>query len=128
MQTFEILKLISLTALMQYLNAKPLNQTILFHDFGYSKASTLIDLYSQSIDMIANDTFQGLTNLEFLYLHDNKIQKIDSSLFKGLINIREIWLESNTIISIDKSAFVDLNNLELICLGDNPITFMFPTL
>lgn len=59
---------------------------------------------------------------------DNKIQKIDPSLFKGLINIREIWLESNTIISIDKSAFVDLNNLELICLGDNPITFIVPTL
>ena len=112
---------------LQSVCSVPLNQNLLFNTYGFNKDSTVIDLFARSINEIDANTFDGLNNLEKLYLHDNKINNIDSSLFKGLINLRELWLESNNIITIDRNAFGNLKHLELVCLYDNPLSSNFPT-
>ena len=109
-----------------FFECRPLNQSILISQLGYSKDSFEIDLSSLSVDTIDLGTFVGFYNLERIYLVNNKISKIEQGLFNNLGNLRELWLESNNINSINRNAFVGLNNLELVCLNNNPISTFFP--
>ena len=122
-----VLKLIVISISVRSIKSRSLNQSILFNEFGYSFNSIEIDLSRKSINSIDSKTFQGLHNLEVLYLEDNKLTKLENDLFKNLINLKEIWLEHNGLVSIDKNIFVGLNNLERVCLYDNPISTIFPT-
>lgn len=119
--------LLAITFVINLIDCRELNQTILFETFGYSYDSTYIDLNSLGIDSIEPTTFDRLNQLEVLHLQNNKLKRIDKDIFKDLINLRELSLESNLLVSIDKSSFVNLNNLELVCLNNNPISSLFPT-
>ena len=69
--------------LINEMNARELNRTVLFEKYGYSLESNFIDLNGQSIDRIDPFTFSGLSSLEVLNLEDNKIRNLNVSLFKG---------------------------------------------
>jgi len=103
-----------------------LNQNILFNHFGYSIESRVIDLSSQNIDTIDNNTFSGMIYLEKLYLHKNNIVTIERSFFKDLKNLKELWLESNKITRFDKDYLIGLEDLKLVCFKDNPVNELFP--
>jgi hypothetical protein len=118
---------LAISFVINLIDCRELNQTILFESFGYSYDSTYIDLNSLGIDSIESTTFNGLNQLEVLHLQNNKLKRIDKDIFKDLTNLRELSLESNLLVAIDKSSFVNLNNLELVCLNNNPITSLFPT-
>ena len=46
--------------------------------------SNTIDLSSKGIVSIDANTFQGLSNLQRLYLYNNKLSSIDAKTFQGL--------------------------------------------
>jgi hypothetical protein len=80
-----ILKMVCLISLLliNRMDTRELNQTVLFEKYGYSLDSNFIDLNGQSIDKIDPFTFNGLKGLEVINLEDNKIRNLNASLFKG---------------------------------------------
>ena len=125
---YQIIKqIILITISIVVVKCKPLNQSILIEQLGYSKDSIQIDLSAMSLDSIHLETFNGFNNVEIIYLANNKIRKIEQGIFNNMKNLRELWLESNIINSINRNAFVGLNNLELVCLSNNPISKLFPS-
>lgn len=79
------LKMVCLISLLliNRMDTRELNQTVLFEKYGYFLDSNFIDLNGQSIDKIDPFTFNGLKSLEVINLEDNKIRNLNASLFKG---------------------------------------------
>lgn len=103
-----------------------LNQTVLFEFYGYTNESTYIDLTSQNIYSIDQNTFNGLIHLEELHLENNELSELnETNVFNGLINLRELWLESNEIYSFDLNILNELTNLKYLCLNNNPISIFY---
>ena len=103
-----------------------LNSTVLIENYGYPSNSTLISLFSQDIESIDENTFNGFSRLETLYLHENKLNRLEPFLFKNLFNLKVLWLESNKLVSLDKNLLNGLINLEQVCLFNNPISIIYP--
>ena len=62
---------------------------------------------------INGNLFSDLSNLQELYLNDNKLKRIDSVTFKGLTKLE--------IEEIDGKLFSDLSSLKEIYLYNNPL-------
>lgn len=120
-----LLSLFNCLVQINKINCIQLDQKLLFESYGYSKDSTAIDLTDQNIDSIEPNTFEFLTNLEYLNFKNNKLTRIDSRLFKNLSNLKVLNLESNSIISFEKTSLIGLNNLEQVCIFNNPVSIMF---
>ena len=78
---------------------------------------TLLRLNQNKIDSI-DFILKGLSNLEELWLNNNRIFKISQiSPFQGLTSLKQLHLVSNVILSFDKKALSGLINLEAVYLG-----------
>ncbi|XP_062596551.1 slit homolog 2 protein-like [Saccostrea cucullata] len=64
----------------------------------------------------------ALTNLERLYLNQNRMTTIKSSIFTGLTKLTDLDLSGNTITTIEENAFSDLTKLKILALYGNRIT------
>ena len=106
---------------------------------------TSIDLSGKNIENIDFDTFNGLANLNALYLNNNRIRELkkgifdgvsthensylykkkkrvdDSSTLKGLINLNVLSLDNNRIEEIEVRTFESLSNLRYLYLSNNKI-------
>jgi Leucine-rich repeat (LRR) protein len=83
---------------------------------------TIINLYDNQINTIEAGIFDGLTNLERLYLIKNQITTIKPGAFNGLINLQLLYLQFNKITTIKTNTFNELTILEGLNLVDNQIT------
>jgi len=75
--------------------------------------------------MISNihpNAFEGLSNLEALYLDYNKIQSLPSDTLSPLRSLLHFSIAYNNITSVSGSLFVMNNNLETLNLGHNQLT------
>ena len=79
-------------------------------------------LWDNQISSIEPGAFDGLTNLEKLFLDGNQISSIKPGAFDGLTNLEELFLDFNQISSIEPGAFDGLTNLESLDLAFNQIT------
>ena len=73
------------------------------------------------IEQIDPKGFQGLDNLEFLFLIDNNLTKIESNAFHHLNNLNILNLSRNQIEQIDATVFNGLKNLEQLILSGNKL-------
>ncbi len=76
--------------------------------------------------MLKNKPFEGVTNLEKLYLISNKMAHLDSKPFEGLTRLADINLKGNQLVHLDNKPFEGLKNLEKLYLTSNKFkTVMF---
>ncbi len=68
-----------ITIVLKLTSGAIVNQTVLFQKYGYNKDSNLINLRELSIETIDVNTFQGLNNLQIIYLGKNIL--INISIF-----------------------------------------------
>lgn len=68
------------------------------------------------------DMFIGLVNLQTLILANANITDIQPGTFKGLPNLKTLNLSFNTITTLEPGAFADLTNLRNLYLDNNQIT------
>lgn len=85
------------------------------------KSIRILDLRSNRISTIHNDTFNLFSALENLKLGDNFLVEIQNHYFNGLDELSILDLSSNLIHSVEESSFVKLSALLWINLADNCI-------
>ena len=56
------------------------------------------------ITRLEQGDFEGLTNLQKLWLNRSPITSIEQSGFEGLTNLQELWLDHNPTTSIEQGA------------------------
>lgn len=81
-----------------------------------------LDLDSQNITTINNNTFAGLPNLTSLGLGNNKITAIPANTFSNLPKLEALNLEFNRISSLNAGSFSGLSKLERLSLVANQLT------
>ncbi len=81
-----------------------------------------LNLASNEITSIDDETFDTFVQLETLDLSYNKLTIIKSNWFKRLENLKELNLDSNGITNIDDDAFDRLIKLETLYLDSNKLT------
>ncbi len=120
-------------------------EDFVFKELKYLK---ILNLASNTISKINENTFQGLTNLLELNLNQNYIDEIYGDVFKcltslltlrlsynnlktikentfdGLINLKDLDLANNMIDSFENNAFNSLVNLKNLDLSDNYIKYI----
>jgi len=86
-------------------------------------SNTLIYLIIQSIISFAvftEDTFAGLTNLEYLYANNAGIVNIDVRAFASIPNILGMDLEGNRLRTVGEE-FASLTQLKELLLAQNQV-------
>ncbi|XP_062613230.1 slit homolog 1 protein-like isoform X2 [Saccostrea cucullata] len=81
-----------------------------------------ITLASNQISRIENDSFKGLTALQYLFLENNQLSRIADKTFILLPNLKTLFLSSNQITRIEKETFAGLSNVQSLYLDSNRIT------
>lgn len=99
------------------------NQIQVLPSYCFTNLSALVDLRLEwnSIWKTEEKAFWGLENLTLLNLVENKIQSVNNS-FEGLSNLETLFLSHNQITHIHKNAFVPLFKLKHLSLSRKLIT------
>jgi len=77
---------------------------------------TYLNLGGNQIQSIPPETFDFLTNLKILYLHNNKLNHFSPQLLKKLTNLVELSLDSNNLKAIPPVTFGGLTTLSRLYL------------
>jgi hypothetical protein len=81
-----------------------------------------IDLSNNSITEIRMSDFSGYANISVLNLSSNGVSVIYEDSFKELINVTHIYLSGNNISYLPPSTFNHNANLKKLYLKSNPLT------
>lgn len=81
-----------------------------------------LNLSSNLISTLKNDSFNGLTNLERLWLHNNLLRNIPAGFFKPLYNLKNLYLANNKIAIKFGVTFAGLNNLISLDISNNSLS------
>jgi Leucine-rich repeat (LRR) protein len=85
----------------------------------------ILNLASNKISSIENNSFSDLKALEHLSLYKNKLNEISGDSFCGLNFLKELELQENSIGNIT-SAFSILSRLTFLNFLRNPVTYIEP--
>ncbi len=94
------------------------NRTSPFKKFAFT---SVLDLTGNSFSGIYNNTFDGLSRLNELYLGRNEIDYIDQEAFTHMRSLRRLDLGTNKIKKIGSTIFVKNLYLSTIFLDSNKI-------
>nr|XP_020460783.1 leucine-rich repeat, immunoglobulin-like domain and transmembrane domain-containing protein 1 [Monopterus albus] len=75
-----------------------------------------------AITRISSDSFQYLSNLEFLWMSFNSLNSLNVDSFQGLYNLDELRLDGNALTSFPWGSLSDTPNLRLLDLHNNKIS------
>ena len=92
-----------------------------FTYFGHCIWLRSLDLQHNEIQTLSYHSFNGLRELETLYLNDNMLTSIDDAHFLGLRHLTSLWLQNNMISAITEGTFYDLESLSTLNLSMNNI-------
>lgn len=80
-----------------------------------------LDLSDNNFTRVPNFQFSKLNCLEFLNLSSNMFEHIESNSFRNLYKLREIYIDGGTTLSrIDSKTFSENLNLNYVSLSNNP--------
>ena len=69
---------------------------------------------------LKEDDFEGLVNLERLYMRDTGLRSLPAGVFDGLAKLEELELNKNKLESLPAGVFSDLESLQMLKLRNNP--------
>lgn len=89
-----------------------------------SKLSRLqeLNLQGNTISVLGDHAFDGLTSLTNLILADNKLVTLPPELFSDTRDVKELHLQNNSINVLAPGLFNDLSQLMVLDLSDNELT------
>jgi insulin-like growth factor-binding protein complex acid labile subunit len=117
------------------LNLKSLNKLSMYENdlldidsscFNLNLNIKQLNLSSNPLKKIKNDTFASLNSLETLYLYSNEIQTLEVNSLRGLQNLKYLHLYSNKIRVLHRETFKNLKKVEQLLLNNNEIRFIEP--
>ncbi|XP_070924353.1 probable oxidoreductase PXDNL isoform X3 [Macaca nemestrina] len=79
-------------------------------------------LNNNHIRKISRSAFEGLENLQYLYLYKNEIHALDKQTFKGLISLEHLYIHFNQLETLQPETFGDLPKLERLFLHNNKLS------
>ena len=71
---------------------------------------------------LPDDVFDGMSSLQFLALGANQIRELPEDVFDGLTSLTDLRLHNNQLTALPEDVFDGLGSLENIVLSTNPIT------
>ncbi|GCB66994.1 hypothetical protein scyTo_0013642 [Scyliorhinus torazame] len=81
-----------------------------------------LNLQDNRIGVIHDKGFKDCVELEYLYLNDNLLNKLPQFAFKGLRLLKMLNLGGNTLVNVSSTWFSDLGELEVLYLDRNTIS------
>ena len=69
---------------------------------------------------LRSDDFEGLVNIERLYLRETGLRSLPAGVFDGLAALEELELDKNRLRSLPAGVFSDLRSLQRLELQQNP--------
>ena len=81
----------------------------------------LLYLYFNEIEVLELNSFRGLVNLRFLHLYENKIRFVQENLFFNLANLNELFFHQNNLNQIESNTFNQFGNVKELRLNYNQI-------
>ena len=79
-------------------------------------------LDGNSLTELPDGVFNGLSNLEWLDLYGNSLTELPDGVFDGLSNLEYLYLDGNSLSELPDGVFNGLSNLEWLYLGSNDLT------
>ena len=102
--------------------ALPQTQNICERFNALSEGGTVCNLWRKGITSVSADDFDGLSNLEYLHLGNNKLSSLPADVFDNVSNLQEIWLGENNLSSLPVNIFDRLSKLRMLKLHDNNLS------
>ena len=109
--------------LSNYLHALNLsfNKLTRFENLHYCQYLTTVDLRFNAIKSLSYDSFNGMFNLENLYLSHNALEAVNVGNLRGLTKLTVLHLDNNLISVIDPRSLSDLQQISVLRLDNNRI-------
>ena len=86
----------------------------------WSHSLTTLRLNNNSLTVLPEDVFDGLTSLTTLRLNNNSLASLSSDVFNDLNDLQKLRLNKNSLVSLPGGVFNGLNNLQKLYLQSNP--------
>lgn len=116
-----IISTTSISCIINYFDVESVSQQLTLSVVQDVKSIRLLDLSSNRISTIENDTFNQFVELESLKLGENFLAEIRAHYLDGLGELSQLDLSSNLISSIEENSFAMLGSLLWLNLADNCI-------
>ncbi|XP_030572239.1 insulin-like growth factor-binding protein complex acid labile subunit [Drosophila novamexicana] len=81
-------------------------------------------LSGNAITELSERSFSYASELEFLFLNDNKLSRLHPDAFKGLRELRHLDLSGNQIEELPERLFEDLAALHQLTIAENRLRFI----
>ncbi|KAI7803887.1 vasorin b [Triplophysa rosa] len=78
-------------------------------------------VFKNGIEILSQEDFEGLSNLEMLDISQNKLTELPDYVFRPLSSLHNLDLSSNQIVHISRHSFAGLEHLERLYLFSNLI-------
>ncbi|CAF1060825.1 unnamed protein product [Brachionus calyciflorus] len=83
-----------------------------------------LNVYSNQISTIHNDTFKFLKKVFRVNIYNNQISVINSETFKGADNLAILTINNNKLDEIHKNLSINLPSLKDLTLSSNNLSFL----
>uniref|UniRef100_A0A8C6KEI4 Vasorin b n=1 Tax=Nothobranchius furzeri TaxID=105023 RepID=A0A8C6KEI4_NOTFU len=93
---------------------------------GLDTSTRNLYLFSNGIEGIKSEDFDGLVNLEMLDLSQNKLTHLPDRVFETLTSLKNLDLSSNQITQISEKSFHGVTQLQRLYLQSNSIKAIHP--
>lgn len=107
----------------RYLNLQE-NRINVIHDQAFQDLVQLENFYLN--DNLLSDlpglAFKGLTRLKMLNLGGNQLTNVSNTWFSDLVELEVLYLDRNQLVSIEEGAFENLTSLITLHLNSNNLT------
>nr|XP_040046514.1 vasorin b [Gasterosteus aculeatus aculeatus] len=93
---------------------------------GVAPSTESLYLFSNGIEGLTTEDFEGMEKLEMLDLSQNKLTELADRVFEPLTSLRNLDLSSNQITHISEDCFQGMELLERLYLSNNHIETIHP--
>lgn len=89
---------------------------------GLPNTITNLDISFSNIQHITNEDFKNLKKLKRFSMCHGELEVIDENAFDDLLNLEKLFLNKNNIKSFTAGHLSNLTKLKLLGIGENPIS------